>query len=205
MPHPSTIVHLDDLGHAEPTPFGFRTEDSPRLDRFQNTVSGVCGWIAGIAVIVLGILTCAEVFMRAAFHSPLGWNVSVTEKYLIPVIAFFGLVTAYRTGSHIAVTSLFAKFPPRVRKVALLVIHLIVLVVLVVALIAGWNIMMVAYDLGQEILPGLADVTTPDWTFRAIMPVSAALGIVIVGIDVYRELTSPWDHPYTDYDPGEEG
>jgi TRAP-type C4-dicarboxylate transport system permease small subunit len=205
MPHPSTIVHLDDLGQAEPTAFGFRTEDYPRLDRVQNVISGVCGCIAGVSIVVLCVLTCAEVFMRAAFHSPLGWNVSVTEKYLIPAIAFFGLVTAYRTGSHIAVASLFAKFPAKVRKALLILIHVLVLVVLLVAVVAGWNITMTAADLGQKILPGLADVATSDWTFRAIVPVSAALGVVVVAIDLYRELASPWDMPHTDYDPGEEG
>jgi TRAP-type C4-dicarboxylate transport system permease small subunit len=154
MPHPSTIVHLDDLGQAEPTAFGFRTEDYPRLDRVQNVISGVCGCIAGVSIVVLCVLTCAEVFMRAAFHSPLGWNVSVTEKYLIPAIAFFGLVTAYRTGSHIAVASLFAKFPAKVRKALLILIHVLVLVVLLVAVVAGWNITMTAVTWVRRFFPG---------------------------------------------------
>ncbi|WP_312977485.1 TRAP transporter small permease [Corynebacterium sp.] len=200
----STIVHLNDLGNAEPSAFGFRTKEHSRLDRVQNTISGVCAWVAGISVVVLCALTLVEVVMRSVFRHPLGWNVSVIEKFLLPAIAFFGLVTAYRTASHIAVASLFALLSPRVRKVILVFIHVLVLTVLLTLMIAGWNQVATAVELGHRVLPGLADLPLPDWTFLAIVPLSAVLGALVVILDLLREIITPWDRPYTDYDPGEE-
>lgn len=199
----STIVHLSHQGNAIPTAFGFRDTDHPRLDRVQNALSAFCAWIAGASVVILCILTLVEIVMRSVFHHPLGWNVSVIEKFLLPMIAFFGLVTAYRTASHIAVASLFARLNPRIRKFILVLIHLLMLTVLLTLLVAGWNKTAMSVELGHRVLPGLADLPLPDWTFLVIVPLSALLGVIVVALDLVRELIAPWDRPYTDYDPGE--
>ena len=199
---PETIVHTDSGGNARITLFGYETADHPRLDKVQNAMSGVCAWIAGIATVLLTVLTAASVISRELFSEPMAWTVSATEKYLLPTIAFFGMVTAYRTATHIAVTSIFDKLGSRVQKVALVVIHVIVLLVLVALLIGGGIMALDAYRFGFHILPGSADLATADWTWRIIVPISALFGTVVVALDLYREIVTPWDRPYTNYEPG---
>lgn len=200
----ANIVHPDHHGTAVRSKFGYHTTDHPGLDKVQNFLSAIGAWIAGIAVVLLTLVTLLEIAMREFFGSPLGWNISLTEKYLLPLIAFFGLVTAYRTGSHIAVQSLFSVFPKPVQKIALIGIHLVVLISLIFLSIGGWNETIMAFSLGHAVLPGMADLPTPDWTFRAIVPVAATMCAVIAAIDIFRELVTPWHRPFTDYDPGEE-
>jgi TRAP-type C4-dicarboxylate transport system permease small subunit len=202
MDMPETIVRTDGGGTAQPTTFGYRTTDHPGLDKVQNAISGLCAWIAGIATVLLTILTLVSVISREFFSDPMAWNVSATEKYLLPAIAFFGMVTAYRTSTHIAVTSIFDKFGPQAQKVMLVVIHVIVLLVLVALFAGGATMALDAYNFGFHVLPGSADLATADWTWRIIVPVSALFGTVVVAIDLYREIATPWDRPYTNYEPG---
>ena len=200
----ANILHPNHHGTAVRSKFGYHTTDHPGLDKLQNFLSAISAWIAGGAVILLALVTLAEIAMREFFSSPLGWNISLTEKYLLPLIAFFGLVTAYRTGSHIAVQSLFSIFPNPVQKVALIGIHLVVLISLIFLFIGGWNEAIMTFSLRHAPLPGMADLPIPDWTFRAIVPIAAAMCAFIAAIDIYRELVTPWHRPFTDYDPGEE-
>lgn len=200
----SNLVHPGHHGTAERSKYGYQTQDHPGFDKVQNTISAVCAWIAGAAILGLALVTLAEVIAREFFSSPLGWNISVTERYLLPITAFFGLVTTYRTGTHIAVESLFSKFAPKVQKTILLLIHLAVVISMIFVFIGGWNQTYMAFSLGHATLPGMADLATPDWTYRVIVPIAAALCAFVAALDFVRELITPWDRPYTDYDPGEE-
>ena len=116
----SNLVHPGHHGTAERSKYGYQTQDHPGFDKIQNTISAVCAWIASTAILGLALVTLAEGIAREFFSSPLGWNISVTERYLLPITAFFGLVTTYRTGTHIAVESLFSKFAPKVQKLSLI-------------------------------------------------------------------------------------
>lgn len=158
----ANILHPNHHGTAVRSKFGYHTTDHPGLDKLQNFLSAISAWIAGGAVILLALVTLAEIAMREFFSSPLGWNISLTEKYLLPLIAFFGLVTAYRTGSHIAVQSLFSIFPNPVQKVALIGIHLVVLISLIFLFIGGWNEAIMTFSLKHATLPGMADLPIPD-------------------------------------------
>ncbi|WP_459612791.1 TRAP transporter small permease [Corynebacterium urogenitale] len=199
-----TLIHPDHYGTAERSKFGYHTTDHPNLDKVQNMLSAIGAWIAGAAVIALALITLIEIGMREFFGSPLGWNISLTEKYLLPLIAFFGLVTAYRTGSHIAVQSLFGMFNKRVQKIVLIIIHTIVLISLIFMFLGGWNETTMAFSMGHATLPGMADLPTPDWTYRVIVPIAAIMCGLITAIDLFRELVTPWHRPFTDYDPGED-
>lgn len=197
------VIHHSRFGTAERTLFGFKTKEFPRLDRFQNALSAGCAWIAGAAIIALALVTTLEVAMREFFSQPLGWNISLTEKYLLPCVAFFGLITTYRTSTHIAVETLFHKFSPRIQKIILIAIHASIAFSLFMVAIAGAQETWIAFDLGHQTLPGMADLPFPDWTYRIIVPIAALLGTILAAIDLFRELITPWNRPFTDYDPGE--
>ncbi|WP_448852409.1 TRAP transporter small permease [Corynebacterium sp. 335C] len=197
------IVHPGHRGIGERTTFGFVTDDYPMLHKVQNLISGVCAVIAAVAVALSGILTILEVFMRAVLKSPLGWNIGFSERYLMVAIGFFGLVTAYRTGAHIAVASVFGKFPRPARKALMLLAEVIVAVTFLLLLIAGIDGTLFSVSIGERVPPGMSDVPWPSWTWRAMVPTASALGLVIVLIDIFREITTPWDRTATDYEPGE--
>ena len=198
-----TIVHPGHDGIGKRTTFGFVTNDYPMLHKLQNFLSGVCAVIAAAAVVISGVLTVIEVFMRAVLQSPLGWNIGFSERYLMVAIAFFGLVTAYRTGSHIAVASLFGKFPPVVQKLLMLLAQVIIFITFLLLFLAGVGATSFSISIGERVPPGMADIPWASWTWRVMIPVAAFMGLIVSGIDIFRELTTKWDRSYTDYEPGE--
>lgn len=201
----NVIVHPGHDGVGKRTTFGFITPDYPGLHRFQNLLSAICAIIAAGAIAISGVLTLVEVFMRTLLKSPLGWNIGFSERYLMVAIAFFGLVTAYRSGAHIAVASLFGKFPPRVQKVLMILSQAIVFITFLVLFIAGIQATAFSISIGERVPPGMADIPWPSWTWRIMVPVAALMGMLVAGIDIFRELTTRWDRATTDYEPGEVG
>lgn len=199
----NVIVHPGHDGIGKRTTFGFITNDYPMLHKLQNAISGICAIIAAAAVVISGVLTILEVFMRAVLKSPLGWNIGFSERYLMVAIAFFGLVTAYRTGSHIAVASLFGKFSPPVQKILMIVAELIIAATFLLLFLAGIEATSFSISIGERVPPGMADIPWASWTWRVMIPISALMGLIVVLIDIFREVTTSWSKPSTDYEPGE--
>ncbi|MEV6062871.1 TRAP transporter small permease [Nocardia asteroides] len=199
----TTIVHPFRHGAARRTMFGYRTEDHPRLDRAQNAISAVCGVIAGTAIVTIVVLTLVDVVLRTFFSVTLGWSVAFIEMYLLPAVAFFGLVTAYRSGAHVAVTSLFERMGVRTRKAMLILAYLVLLAGMGALLAAGGEGLLFAISIDEGPIRGSSELIVPGWVMRAILPVSMALGMVVVFIDLARELTAPWNVLATAYDPGD--
>jgi TRAP-type C4-dicarboxylate transport system permease small subunit len=70
---------------------------------------------AAIAVFV-GIFLCvfAQVILRYVFNSPLTWSEELA-RYLFIWCAFLGWIIASRKGSHLAMTFVAERLPPRVQ------------------------------------------------------------------------------------------
>ncbi|MEU4596049.1 TRAP transporter small permease [Nocardia sp. NPDC023988] len=198
-----SIVHPFRHGTAQRTMFGYRTEQHPGLDRVQNGISAVCGVIAGIAIVAIVALTLVDVVLRTFFSVTLGWAVAFIEMYLLTIVAFFGLVTAYRSGAHVAVTSLFYRLGVRLRKVLLILAYLVLLIGMGALLTAGIEGLVFAIAIDEGPIRGSSELLIPGWVMRAILPVSMVLGMIVVLIDLIRELIAPWTILATDYDPGD--
>ncbi|WP_024792929.1 TRAP transporter small permease [Tomitella biformata] len=198
-----TIVHAEGRGAGQRTTFGYLTPDHPRLDRFQNGISAFCAAISGIAVVLIALLTVAEVVARVLFSTPLGWNVGFVEQYLMMAIAFFGTVTAYRSGAHVAVTSIFEKTPVIARKMLLIVAYIVIILGLVFFIYSGTRAANFSFITDEAPPPGMADLSWPTWWWKSIIPVAAILGLIVVAIDLFRELTAPLKDVVTDYEAGE--
>ncbi|MFZ2526833.1 MAG: TRAP transporter small permease [Rhodococcus sp. (in: high G+C Gram-positive bacteria)] len=155
-----------------------------------------------MAIAVLAALTTIEVIARVGFGSPLGWNVGFVEQYLMMTIAFFGTVTAYRSGAHVAVVTIFERLPRPARKLLLILTYLVILVALGLLIYSGAQAAHFAYTTGQQPPPGMAELPWPTWWWKSIIPVASSLGFVVVVIDLYRELTSPLHSVSTDYEAG---
>lgn len=197
-------IHPFRHGTAQRTMFGYVTEDHPRLDRVQNAISGVCGVIAAGSILAIVILTLSEVIARTLFSSPQSWSVAFIEQYLMTATAFFGIVTAYRSGAHVAVVSLFGKLRPTAKKILLIFAYVVVLFGMLAIGLAGFTAAAFSMVSGETPVPGSSELALPSWLWRSMVPLSMALGIVVVFIDLVRELKAPWTGPVTDYEPGDE-
>lgn len=199
-----TIVYAQPGARARRTTFGYTTESHPRLDRVQNSISMICGLISGACILAITALTLVETVSRTVFSTPLGWSVSLIELYLLPGMAFFGIVTAYRSGAHVAVTSAFRLMPPRVKKLLIVLAYIVVLIGMTALGVAGFEATLFSFGTGESPVPGSSELEAPSWLWRAIVPTSMALGLVVVFIDLAREVCSSWAYPSTDYDPGDD-
>lgn len=196
-------LHVDGAGTARRLPFGYETDDHPRLDKVQNLLSYVAGLLAGFAVVLMVVVTCVEVFSRSVLGQPLGWNVSFVERYLMVGAAFFGIVTAYRTGAHVAVTSIFEGLPHNAKKILHIATHAIVAVIFALLAWFGLEATVNAAVAGEIPPVGATELHIPEWVWRSFIPIGSAMALVIALIDLYREITAPWSELATDYDPGE--
>ncbi|MFC8178791.1 TRAP transporter small permease [Rhodococcus sp. NPDC057297] len=187
-------------GSIRSTTFGYITDSHPRLDRFQNAVSAVAAVLAGTCVVVMAVLTCYEVFSRLAFDRPLGWNVSFTERYLMVGTSFFGTVTAYRTGSHVAVTGLVERLTVALRKPLRLITLIVVAVVFGLLFWFGLRAAIVSADLHEVPPVGATELRIPEWMWRSFVPAGSIMALAIVAVDLYREVTAPWSTVATEYD-----
>lgn len=199
---PEVVVPRSGITPARRTACGYITDDHPRLDRIQNSISAFCAVVAGIAIVVIATLTTVEVVTRNFFASPLGWNVGLVEQYLMMAIAFFGTVTAYRSGAHVAVVTLFEKASEPARKLLLVLTYLIVLAGLALLIYSGIQAAQFSFVTNEMPPPGMAELPWPTWWWKSIIPVAASLGFVVVAIDLFREITAPLTRLVTDYEPG---
>lgn len=198
-----TIVHPDRHGNARRTNFGYLTDDHPQLDRFQNAISAGCGAIAAVSVLGMAAVTLGEIVARSVLSSPLGWSVAFVENILLPAAAFFGIVTAYRSGAHVAVVSVFERMNTAGRKASLLLAYVLLLIGFGALTIAGFTAALFAFQNGEGPAPGSAELLIPDGIWKSMVPISMGLGFVLVAIDLWREITAPWSRVATDYEPGD--
>lgn len=73
-----------------------------------------CIWIAGLAMVVMTVVIPIQVVARKWLNSGLSWPEPAALVCMI-VFTFIGSAAAYRAGSHIAVTMLTDRLPPRAK------------------------------------------------------------------------------------------
>lgn len=86
--------------------------------------------IAGVALIVLVVVTFIGVIMRYFLGNPLIWGEEIQLLCFVWIV-FFGAGAAFRTGSHVAIDVLVDLFPERLRKIIEILGSIVVLVVLI--------------------------------------------------------------------------
>lgn len=182
-----------------PTAFGYTSDRYRRLDQIQNAISLICGIVAAASIFAIIVLTLLEVVMRTVFAAPQGWTTGLIEEALMVAAAFFGIVTAYRCGAHVAIVSFFNKMRAPIRKVVLLISYFIVIACFVLLATSGWRAMVFAFGMGYIVPPGMAELSVPIWIWMVSVPVASALGAIVVSLDIWKELASSWSSPTTDY------
>lgn len=177
-----TILHVDERTMTPPPP------RDTALVRVEKAISSVCAAIAGFSLVGITVLTVAEVISRNLASTPLGWNVAIVEQYLMMAMAFFGAVTACYAGAHIAVATVYDRFPEPVRRALTLLAHAIVLACFVLLVWAGTGAAWFSFRLDEAPVPGMAELPLPTWWWKAIMPVASILGAFIALCEIWHTL-----------------
>lgn len=84
--------------------------------RLERTVTAVSGWlnhVASFAVVVMMLLSCADVAMRL-IGAPIPGTYEMVG-FIGTVIISFSLAHTSRQRGHVAVEFVFQRFPPRIR------------------------------------------------------------------------------------------
>lgn len=102
-------------------------------------------YIGGFAVLLMMLVTVADVFMRYVFNSPLGSNIDITQMSMV-VIVFSALAYCGWTGGHVAVDFLTDLLP---KSVLILLAILINFVGGVLVLAIAWQSLLTAIDYAE--------------------------------------------------------
>lgn len=81
--------------------------------KLLNATENVLTYSAIVTTSIMMCLITADSLARYVFNSSIVGVYEITEKYLMVGAAFLGICYAYRGGSHIRVTFLIDRFPPK--------------------------------------------------------------------------------------------
>ncbi len=87
-----------------------------------------CIWTAGIAIALMSVMIPIGVFMRYVMGVGAQWPEPIAIL-LMMLFTFIGAAAAYRAGGHIAVDMLTNVLPPAPKRLAALVVNLLMLAV----------------------------------------------------------------------------
>ena len=80
----------------------------------MDKVYWLCVWIAGLSIAIMTIVIPIQVVSRKWLNAGLSWPEPAALVCMI-VFTFVGSAAAYRAGSHIAVTMLTDRLPPKTK------------------------------------------------------------------------------------------
>ncbi|WP_025778247.1 TRAP transporter small permease [Brevibacterium sp. VCM10] len=160
---------------------------APRAQRpsaTQMTVAATARaslWLAGLMIVALFVLMLVEAFMRYVLSSPLGWNVSATERILMPGSLFFALPWLYATGGHVSAEMLYDRLPAGLKLAARWVTVILVIAAAGILSYSGLRGVIDSFQLGLAPLPNTAELPIPNWIWQLIQPIGA-LGLLLVAV-----------------------
>lgn len=84
-----------------------------RLERLIGKGSYCLAMVAGAAILLMMILTCADVFLRYFFNAPIEGALDLTQMLMV-IVVFFALAYCGWTGGHIVVDLLRELIPAKI-------------------------------------------------------------------------------------------
>ena len=82
------------------------------IERGIHRISIWLSWVSMVAIILMMLLTAADVILRYIFNSPIEGTVDFIELSL-PVLGFFAVAYAQITKSHVRVNLVLSRFSSR--------------------------------------------------------------------------------------------
>lgn len=132
------------------------------------------GFLSGLLLLFLMLITCYEVVMRYLFRSPSGWVVEVCE-YMLLYITFFGTTWLLKHDRHVRVDILVALFKPKLRRILGLVTCLMGATSCSFLVVYGTLNTFEHFQNGTLVIQTL---NTPKWTLVAVIPLGSFLLVI---------------------------
>lgn len=142
----------------------------------------LCIWIAGLSIIVMTTVIPIQVVARKAFNSGLSWPEPAALVCMI-VFTFIGAAAAYRAGSHIAVTMVTDRLPPKVKRIAARCVDFLMALIALFIIYYGSDRVLFFYGTGQS-LPDFPALQV-FWTYLPIPLGSLATLLFIIESTLY--------------------
>lgn len=155
-----------------------------RVERWLDTVERALSFSAAILVLVLTLLTAAEVVLRYGFNSPIPGTWELSQLLLVGIV-FLGFAHTQAKGGHVRVELLIARVGPAWRRgldlLGLAVGVAVFAVIFWVGLKDTWTAWAIAdYTLGS--------VAFPIWPSKLMVPVGSLLLCLRLVVQIVRHL-----------------
>lgn len=176
------------MNSHEPLLIGASSLGGPS-DRIYQAIAGTSKYLAFVSLLVMMAVMVAEVAMRYFLNEPLGWNISLIEKILLPGLVFLGLPWAYTVGAHVAAELVYDRLPGSVQLALDWVARALLLLCAMALAYGGWLAAAEAFSLGSVPPPLSSQVPVSTWIWRSFMPIGASMMVVLLIIDTFRNRT----------------
>ncbi|MBD8187490.1 TRAP transporter small permease [Pseudomonas viridiflava] len=109
------------------------------LLRINDTLYRVCIGIAGLSVLIMTLIIPWGIFARYVLGSGSSWPEPVAILLMV-VFTFFGAAASYRAGAHMAVAMAVDRMPLQVRKVATVIVQILMAIVALFMIVKGFKL-----------------------------------------------------------------
>ncbi|WP_025994250.1 TRAP transporter small permease [Pseudomonas viridiflava] len=124
------------------------------LLRINDTLYRVCIGIAGLSVLTMTLIIPWGIFARYVLGSGSSWPEPVAILLMV-VFTFFGAAASYRAGAHMAVAMAVDRMPVQLRKVAAVIVQLLMAIVALFMIFKGFKLCATTWNQFLGELPGL--------------------------------------------------
>ncbi|MCD5984424.1 MULTISPECIES: TRAP transporter small permease [Pseudomonas] len=124
------------------------------LLRINDTLYRVCIGIAGLSVLTMTLIIPWGIFARYVLGSGSSWPEPVAILLMV-VFTFFGAAASYRAGAHMAVAMAVDRMPMHLRKVAVVVVQILMAIVALFMIFKGFKLCATTWNQFLGELPSL--------------------------------------------------
>ena len=124
------------------------------LLRINDTLYRVCIGIAGLSVLIMTLTIPWGIFARYVLGSGSSWPEPVAILLMV-VFTFFGAAASYRAGAHMAVAMAVDRMPLQVRKVAAVIVQILMAIVALFMIVKGFKLCATTWNQFLGEIPSL--------------------------------------------------
>lgn len=113
-----------------------------KLRKLLNKLTTIEKYVCCVLLVLMLIVCFVAVVMRYVFNSPLSWS----EEVILVFLVWFGFMCMsvdVLTDSHIAITGVYALFPPIVQKICDFLRHLLLTIFFFLMARNAWQIFLI--------------------------------------------------------------
>ena len=108
---------------------------------FNDRLYETCIWISGASILVMSLIIPWGIFTRYVLGTGSRWPEPISILLMV-VFTFFGAAAAYRVGAHIAVAMVTDRLPGATRRMAALLVRVLMLMVSAFMVVYGAKLCM---------------------------------------------------------------